>query len=120
MPAGRKRSLACSKRWLAPSDTPVSNLALPPYSRAPIEAVVKGDGRYACIAAASILAKNERDRIMIQYAEEYPEYGFDLHFGYPTPEHLEAVKEHGPCPIHRTTFSPIKEMINQPCLIFDE
>ena len=93
---------------------------LPPYTDAPVEAVVKGDGKYACIAAASILAKTERDRIMCEYAEEFPEYGFELHFGYATPEHLDALREHGPCPIHRRTFHPVSDMVNQPCLIFDE
>ena len=93
---------------------------LPPYTDAPVEAVVKGDGKYACIAAASILAKTERDRIMCDYALEYPEYGFDLHFGYGTPEHLDALREHGPCAIHRRTFHPVSDMVNQPCLIFDE
>ncbi|HXH60295.1 MAG TPA: ribonuclease HII [Fimbriimonadaceae bacterium] len=92
---------------------------LPPINCC-MEAVVKGDGKYVCIAAASILAKTERDRIMCDYALEYPQYGFDLHFGYGTAEHLAAIREHGPCPIHRRTFSPVSEMVNQPCLIFDE
>ena len=93
---------------------------LPHYTDAPVAAIVKGDGKYACIAAASILAKTERDRIMCEYASEYPEYGFELHFGYGTPEHLEALREHGPCPIHRRSFHPVSDMVNQPCLIFDE
>jgi ribonuclease HII len=79
------------------------------------EWVIKGDGIYACIAAASILAKVERDRLMTEYALEYPHYGFERHFGYPTPEHLEALKVHGPCPIHRRSFAPVKEY-DQPCL----
>ena len=93
---------------------------LPPYTEAPVEAVVKGDGKYACIAAASILAKTERDRIMCDYALEFPEYGFELHFGYGTPEHMAALREHGPCSIHRRTFYPVSDMVNQPCLIFDK
>ena len=92
---------------------------LPPFD-GPCEAIVKGDGKYACIAAASILAKTHRDQLMREYALEYPEYGFDLHFGYPTPEHLAALREHGPCEIHRRSFHPVSEMLNQPCLIFDE
>lgn len=83
------------------------------------EAIVDGDATYACIAAASILAKTERDRIMTAYAAEYPAYGFDRHFGYATPEHLAALREHGPCPIHRITFRPICDMLAQPCLTFD-
>lgn len=80
------------------------------------EAVVKGDGKYACIAAASILAKTARDRYMVQMAERYPEYGFQHHFGYPTPEHLAALRKHGPCEIHRRSFGPVREAL-QPCLI---
>ncbi|MDR3691765.1 MAG: ribonuclease HII [Fimbriimonas sp.] len=79
------------------------------------EAVVKGDGKYACIAAASILAKVERDRIMTEYAIEFPEFGFEHHFGYPTPDHLEALRKHGPCPIHRRTFGPVRDF-DQPGL----
>lgn len=70
----------------------------------PMEAVVKGDARSASIAAASILAKTERDRVMVAYDELYPEYGFKKHKGYPTKAHREAVKEHGFSPIHRKTF----------------
>ncbi len=81
------------------------------------EWVIKGDEKYACIAAASILAKVERDRIMTEYAADYPQYGFERHFGYPTPEHLEALRIHGPCPIHRRSFAPVK-VWEQPCLIF--
>lgn len=83
------------------------------------EAIVEGDGKFACIAAASILAKTERDRIMREMAPLYPEYGFERHFGYATPEHMAAIEKHGPCPIHRLTFSPFAEAYNQPCLTFD-
>jgi len=71
------------------------------------EAVVGGDAKYACIAAASILAKVDRDALMREYAAEYPGYGFERHFGYGTPEHLAALREHGPCPIHRRSFAPV-------------
>lgn len=70
------------------------------------EAVVKGDGKFACIAAASILAKTERDRMMRECAERFPDYGFDAHFGYATPEHLRALEEFGPCDLHRKSFAP--------------
>ena len=70
----------------------------------PGETVVGGDGRSACIAAASVVAKVERDRLMAEYDRIYPQYGFAKHKGYPTPEHLRALREHGPCPIHRRTF----------------
>lgn len=71
------------------------------------QAVVKGDGKLACIAAASILAKTARDRFMVSMADRYPQYGFDRHFGYPTPEHLDLLRHHGPCPIHRRSFGPV-------------
>lgn len=82
-------------------------------------AVVKGDGKIACIAAASILAKTHRDRLMREMALVYPEYGFDRHFGYPTPEHLEALRRFGPCPIHRRSFAPMRAE-EQPCLTFED
>jgi ribonuclease HII len=63
-------------------------------------AVWKGDQVAACVAAASVLAKVTRDRIMVELAQKYPEYGFDLHKGYTTPEHSAALREHGPCPEH--------------------
>jgi ribonuclease HII len=81
-------------------------------------AVIDGDAKIVCIAAASILAKTERDRIMTAYAAEYPEYGFERHFGYSTPEHFRALKEFGPCPIHRRSFAPCR-LDEQPCLTFD-
>jgi ribonuclease HII len=84
-----------------------------------VQAVVKGDQKIACIAAASILAKVARDQYMQEVAKQFPQYGFESHVGYATAEHLRALKLHGPCPLHRKSFSPIKEMINQPCLQFD-
>ncbi|MBQ6538136.1 MAG: ribonuclease HII [Eubacterium sp.] len=66
--------------------------------------IVKGDARSLSIAAASIIAKVTRDRMMIDYAEVYPEYGFEKNKGYGSAEHIKALKEHGPCPIHRQSF----------------
>lgn len=66
--------------------------------------IIKGDARSVSIAAASIMAKVSRDRLMIQFAELYPEYGFDQHKGYGSAAHIEAIKKYGPCPIHRSTF----------------
>lgn len=71
------------------------------------EAMIKGDGRMACIAAASILAKTARDRYMAEIAEQFPHYGFERHFGYPTPEHFAALEKHGPCDLHRRSFAPV-------------
>ncbi len=66
--------------------------------------VVKGDGKCASIAAASIIAKVERDALMCRYAEQYPEYGFEACKGYASPAHIEAIKRYGLCPIHRVSF----------------
>lgn len=78
------------------------------------EAIVKGDSKSASIAAASILAKVYRDKLMDKLAMEYPEYGFENHKGYGTAGHLAALKKHGPCPIHRKTFAPVRDIINPP------
>lgn len=66
--------------------------------------IIGGDGKSVSIAAASIMAKVTRDRLMIEYAELYPEYGFESHKGYGSASHIEALKKFGPCPIHRATF----------------
>lgn len=75
----------------------------------PADALVKGDGRSLSIAAASIIAKVTRDRIMVRAGLTYPEYGFEQHAGYGTKAHREAISEHGPCPIHRFSFRPIRQ-----------
>ena len=64
----------------------------------------KADGNYPCVMAASILAKTERDRIMTNYAKEYPKYGYEKHKGYPTVSHKEMCLKYGPSPIQRNTF----------------
>lgn len=70
--------------------------------------LVKGDSRSYSIAAASVLAKVTRDRLMLEYDREWPQYGFAEHKGYGTPQHLAAIAAHGPCPIHRLSFAPMK------------
>ena len=75
----------------------------------PQKAVPKGDSLSISIAAASIVAKVTRDRIMAQYATQYPEFGFLKHKGYPTKAHKEAIRTHGACPIHRRTFKGVRE-----------
>lgn len=74
------------------------------------EGIVKGDGKSLSIAAASIIAKVKRDRKMLEYAEEFPEYGFERHKGYGTKVHLAALREHGPIKIHRKSFSPVAKL----------
>lgn len=70
-------------------------------------AVWKGDAVAACVAAASVLAKVTRDRIMVELGEQYPEYGFAEHKGYATPEHAAALARYGPCPIHRFSYANV-------------
>lgn len=69
--------------------------------------VIKGDSKSLSIAAASIIAKVERDRLMVACAEEFPQYGFEKHKGYGTKQHLEALEKYGPCRLHRKTFGPV-------------
>ena len=71
--------------------------------------LVKGDSRSYSIAAASILAKVTRDRWMMEADQRWPQYGFARHKGYPTPDHLAALAAHGPCPIHRRSFAPLRQ-----------
>ena len=75
----------------------------------PVKTVVKGDSLSANIAAASVLAKVSRDDVMLEFARQYPEYGFDIHKGYGTKAHYAALTQYGPCPIHRRTFLKKKE-----------
>lgn len=101
---------------LAPKRAFVDGNMLPPGVTFPVKAIVKGDGRLACVAAASILAKTERDRIMTAMAEMYPGYGFEKHFGYPTPAHMANLQSLGPCPEHRKTYAPVRALLDQPRL----
>jgi ribonuclease HII len=73
----------------------------------PQRPIIKGDGLSVTIAAASILAKVTRDRLMREYHHRFPRYNFQAHKGYATPEHLDLLAEHGPCPIHRRSFQPV-------------
>ncbi|MFQ6862101.1 MAG: ribonuclease HII [Beduini sp.] len=87
--------------------------AMPLNLDIPVQSIIKGDAKSITIAAASILAKVTRDRIMRDYDELYPEYGFKNHKGYPTKKHKEAVFEYGVLPIHRRTFEPIKSILHK-------
>lgn len=73
-------------------------------------AIVGGDGIWPPIMAASIVAKVVRDRFMVEQAQLYPEYGFELHKGYGTQMHLDNLKRHGPCPLHRYSFAPVAQL----------
>ena len=76
---------------------------MPPLA-IPGTTIVKGDALSMSIAAASILAKVSRDRVMVQFSQEYPQYGFEQHKGYGTAAHVQALREYGPCPLHRQSF----------------
>lgn len=100
----------------------VKNLGIPPdillidgihriASPLPQQTIVKGDSASISIAAASIIAKVIRDRLMEKYHQQYPVFAFDKHKGYPTKYHKEAIRTHGSCPIHRTTFRGVREYI---------
>lgn len=74
------------------------------------EGIVKGDAKSISIAAASIIAKVTRDRLMLEYHEQFPDYQFDSHKGYGTKAHIERIRRHGPCLIHRKSFAPVKDL----------
>ena len=76
-----------------------------------VTTVIGGDGLIPSISAASVLAKVYRDRLMLQLHEQYPDYGFDRHKGYPTAHHLERLKVLGPCAIHRQSFAPVRNAL---------
>jgi len=79
---------------------------------APVRPVVRGDSLSASIAAASILAKTARDRVMVELDEAWPEYGFAAHKGYHAPVHVEALQRLGPCPAHRMSWAPIRALLD--------
>jgi ribonuclease HII len=79
----------------------------------PVAAVVKGDAQVAAISAASILAKVTRDRLCGELHTAYPQYGFEGHKGYPTAEHLAALREHGACPAHRRSYAPVRACLDR-------
>lgn len=88
---------------------------LTPHGRHPewrwqARAIVGGDALEPCISAASIIAKEHRDRLMRAHAEAFPHYGWERNAGYGTPEHLAALRRHGPCPLHRRSFAPVAQL----------
>ncbi len=101
--AFRAMTLALGHLPVTPDHVLVDGRAIPGLEL-PQTPLVRGDSRSAAIAAASILAKTERDALMELYARVWPEYGFEAHKGYPTPAHRRALARYGPCPIHRLGF----------------
>lgn len=109
----RQASLTAMRRALAalavtPRYVLIDGNDLPEGLACPGETLVKGDGLSASIAAASIVAKVARDRLMTRLCESHPTYGFSRHVGYATQEHLDAIAKYGPSPYHRLSFSPLR------------
>nr|WP_250994643.1 ribonuclease HII [Agrobacterium vitis] len=109
----RKASLDAMRRAaaglsLAPAHLLCDGQDVPPGLICGGTAVIKGDARSLSIAAASIVAKVMRDRMMTRAALVFPQYGFDAHAGYGTKAHQQAIADHGPCPLHRMSFSPLR------------
>lgn len=112
----RQATLLAMRRALAalpdrPDHALIDGRDVPPGLPMAATAVVQGDARCLSIAAASVVAKVMRDRMMRNLARQFPVYGFDRHMGYPTPGHREALARHGPSPHHRRSFSPVRQMI---------
>lgn len=84
-----------------------------PETEYPSLAIIKGDLYSNAIGAASIIAKTTRDKIMLDYAEKFPEYGFELHKGYPTKRHIEVLENIGPSPLHRNSFAPVRNILQR-------
>jgi ribonuclease HII len=101
---------------VSPSKVLVDGNRVPPGMPVLCEAIVKGDAKVQAIGAASILAKVARDRWMIDLDAQHPGYGFAIHKGYPTPDHLEALRKLGPCPEHRRSFAPVRALLSPPLL----
>lgn len=103
--ASKRAMLTALKRLPKPPDFVLIDAVKLPESTLPQQAVVHGDALCLAIALASVLAKVARDRLMTCYDGIYPAYGFAKHKGYGTPEHYEALRAHGPCPLHRRSFN---------------
>jgi len=104
---------AASALAIAPGHALIDGRDIPPGLPCPAEALIKGDGRSVSIAAASIVAKVTRDRLMCQLGIHFPAYGFQTHMGYGTKAHRAAIAEFGPTPHHRRSFAPVRHMLNQ-------
>ena len=102
-------SRAVDALGLDPAMVLVDGNRCPRWER-PSLAIVAGDAKCRSIAAASIVAKVTRDRIMIDYARDYPGYGWERNKGYPTPEHQRALIALGPTPLHRRSFAPVRQL----------
>ncbi|MBN9379035.1 MAG: ribonuclease HII [Chlamydiales bacterium 38-26] len=101
---------AISKLPISPHFLLVDGMKLP-HPSIPAQKIIDGDAKSQSIAAASIIAKETRDQLMVQYHERWPEYGFNQHKGYGTEKHLKALQAYGICPLHRLSFEPVKALL---------
>ena len=106
--ASRLAMMEAIHKLQQPVDLIFSDAMNLPELKIPCIPLVRGDSRVACIAAASVIAKVTRDQLMLVQHQNYPVYGFDRNKGYGTAQHFVALQQHGSCPIHRKSFSPIK------------
>ena len=113
----RAMQLALANLLVAPQHVLVDSRTIPGLSQ-PQNSFDKGDGINFSIASASIVAKVYRDRLMTELDRTYPGYGFASHKGYATPEHQRAIRDLGPCPIHRRSFDYIRELCGQYCDLY--
>lgn len=107
--AGMRRAVLALS--ISPTLALLDGNAMPKEMPCVTQAIVKGDQLHACISAASILAKTTRDAIMTTMHERWPSYGFAGHKGYPTKSHLQALRQHGACAIHRLSYAPVRESL---------
>ena len=101
---------AVERLSLTPTQVLVDGLHCPDIGL-PVRAIIGGDATVAAISAASILAKTGRDAEMLLLHDRFPQYGFDRHNGYPTPGHLDALRRHGVCEVHRRSFAPVRNIV---------
>jgi ribonuclease HII len=100
--------MAVNKLSIKPDYLLVDGMAIT-HLNIPSEKIIQGDAKSQSIAAASIIAKETRDKLMNEFHEMWPHYGFNEHKGYGTKKHMEAIEKYGPCPIHRLSFKPLKK-----------
>jgi ribonuclease HII len=108
--------LALDQLSMVPQFLLIDGNRFKPYRELPFECIIKGDGRYLSIAAASVLAKTYRDELMYRRAVEFPGYGWETNVGYPTPEHRDGIRALGITPIHRKSFQLLPSQLE----LFDE
>ena len=117
--ASKKAMLLAIKEIKIPIDLILTDYMPLKFNNLEAISLVKGDAKARCIAAASIIAKVTRDRIMDEYAKKYPEYNFNKHKGYPTKEHLEIIKKYGIIKgFYRESYKPVKEILYPPITLF--